>query len=92
MDDDKKQSIAAKAVGMGVALAAAWAVQKIIDSVWEKTRGHKPPAPDSTSEDIKFGEVAAAAAITGAAVALSRVAATRGAAKFAGRVSRNRLG
>ncbi|ADG73136.1 conserved hypothetical protein [Cellulomonas flavigena DSM 20109] len=84
--DAQKQSMAAKVVGAGVALAAAWVVQKLIDSAWEKTRGHKPPAADSTAEDIRFGEVAAAAAITGAAVALSRVLATRGAAKLAKRV------
>lgn len=86
--DEQKQSMAAKIVGAGVALAAAWAVQKIIDGAWQKTRGHKPPAADSTAEDIKFSEVAAAAAISGAAIALSRVIATRGAAKLAGRVSR----
>ncbi|GIG41449.1 DUF4235 domain-containing protein [Cellulomonas phragmiteti] len=87
-DDDQKQSMTAKLVGAGVALAAAWAVQKIIDTAWEKTKGHKPPAADSTADDIRFSEVAAAAAITGAAVALARVLATRGAARFAGRVSR----
>ncbi len=90
-DDEQKQSMLAKIVGAGVALAAAWAVQKIIDTAWQKTRGHKPPAADSTADDIKFSEVAAAAAITGAAVAVSRVLATRGTAKFAGRVNRNRL-
>lgn len=85
---DEKQSMTAKIVGAGVALAAAWLVQKLIDQAWQRTRGHKPPPADSTAEDIRFGEVAAAAAITGAAVALSRVLATRGAAKIAGRVAR----
>jgi len=91
MADDQKQSMVAKIVGAGVALAAAWAVQKAIELAWKKTKGHKPPPADSTADDIRFGEVAAAAAITGAAVALSRVLATRGTAKLAGRVNRNRL-
>lgn len=89
-DDEQKQSMVAKIVGAGVALGAAWVVQKVIDTAWEKSRGHKPPSADSTAEDIKFTEVALAAVITGAAVALSRVIATRGTAKFAGRVNRGR--
>ncbi|MDQ0425085.1 DUF4235 domain-containing protein [Cellulomonas iranensis] len=87
-DDEQKQSMVAKIVGAGVALGAAWLVQKIIDSAWQKAKGHKPPQADSTAEDVKFSEVALAAVITGAAVALSRVIATRGTAKFAGRISR----
>ena len=87
-DDEQKQSMIAKIVGAGVALAAAWVVQKVIDQAWEKAKGHKPPQADSTAEDVKFSEVALAAVITGAAVALSRVLATRGTAKFAGRISR----
>ncbi|MBO3089685.1 DUF4235 domain-containing protein [Cellulomonas dongxiuzhuiae] len=84
--DEKKQSMSAKIVGAVVALAATWVVHRVIDSVWEKTRGHKPPAADSSEDDINFGEVAAAAAVTGAAIGLSRVLATRGAAKIAARI------
>ena len=87
-DDGQKQSMTAKIVGAGVTLIAAWAVQKIIDAVWTKAKGHKPPSPDSTEPDIKFSEVATAAAISGAAISLSRVLATRGAAKLAGRAAR----
>jgi len=88
-DDEQKQSMVAKIVGAGVALVAVWAVHKIIDVAWEKTKGHKPPAADSTAEDVKFSEVAAAAVITGAAVSLSRVLATRATAKLAGRAARS---
>jgi len=87
-DDGQKQSMTAKIVGAGVTLIAAWAVQKIINAAWKKAKGHEPPAPDSTADDIKFSEVAAAAAISGAAISLSRVLATRGAAKLAGRAGR----
>lgn len=79
---DNDKSMVAKLVGMGVTLGAAWVAHKVVDAAWERTRGHKPPAPDSTDEDINFSEVAAAAVITGAVVALSRVLATRGAAKL----------
>lgn len=79
---DNDKSMVAKIVGMGVTLGAAWVAHKVVESAWEKTRGHKPPAPDSTDEDINFSEVALAAVITGAVVALSRVLATRGAAKL----------
>lgn len=82
---DKDQSMVAKMVGLGVTLAAAWVVQKAIDTAWEKSRGHKPPAADSMDDDIKFSEVAAAAVISGALVALSRVVATRGTARLVGR-------
>ena len=85
MEDKQKQSMTAKLVGAGATLLAAWLVQKIIDQAWERTRGHKPPSADSTQDDIKFSEVAAAAVISGAAVALSRVLATRGTARLVAR-------
>ena len=76
-----KQSMIAKLVGIGVALAAAWAAQQLIAGAWKMAVGHKPPKPEDEG-DARFGEIAAAAAITGAVVALSRVMATRGAAKL----------
>lgn len=82
---DNDKSMVAKLIGMGVTLGAAWVAHKVVDTAWEKARGHKPPAPDSTDEDVNFSEVAAAAVITGAIVALSRVLATRGAAKLIGK-------
>jgi H+/gluconate symporter-like permease len=78
---DTKQSLAAKVMGVVTALAAAWLAQRIIDLVWTRTLGHKPPKPEDET-DARLAEVAAAATITGAAVALSRVLATRGTAKF----------
>ena len=77
---DKKQSLAAKAVGLLATMAAAWLAQKLIEQVWTRTLGHKPPKPEDES-DARLAELAAAATITGAAIALSRVLATRGAAK-----------
>ncbi|MFC8190506.1 DUF4235 domain-containing protein [Cellulomonas sp. NPDC057328] len=82
---DNDKSMVAKLVGMGVTLGAAWVAHRVVELGWEKARGHKPPAPDSTDDDINFSEVAVAAVITGAVVALSRVLATRGAAKLIAR-------
>lgn len=81
MRQSEKESLLAKAVGLGVALAAAWVAQQVVGSVWKMALGHKPPKPENPG-DARFGEVAAAAAIMGAVVALSRVMATRGAARF----------
>lgn len=78
---DDKQSLVAKLVGLGVALVAAWAAQQLITGAWKVALGHKPPKPEDEG-DVRFGEIAVAAAITGAVVALSRVLATRGAAKL----------
>ena len=81
---DKKESLAAKAVGLLATMAAAWLAQRIIDQVWTRTLGHKPPKPEDES-DARFAELAAAAVVTGAAIALSRVMATRGAARVMAR-------
>ena len=78
---DQKQSLAAKLAGVVTALAAAWLAQRIIDLVWTRALGHKPPRPEDES-DARFAEIAAAAAVTGAGIALSRVLATRGTAKL----------
>lgn len=77
---DKKESMAAKVAGLLTALVAAWLAQKIIEAVWRRALGHNPPKPEDEG-DARLAEVAAAATITGAAVALSRVLATRGTAK-----------
>lgn len=78
---DKKESLAAKLMGVVAALAAAWLAQRLIDLVWTRVLGHKPPKPEDEA-DARFAEIAAAAAVTGAAISFSRVLATRGAAKL----------
>ncbi|GGC00428.1 DUF4235 domain-containing protein [Cellulomonas carbonis] len=78
---EQKQDMVAKALGLAVALGAAWVAQQLINQVWTRTFGHKPPKPEDEG-DSRFGEVAAAATVTGAVVALARVLATRGAARF----------
>jgi hypothetical protein len=81
VDDDSKQTMMARLAGLGFALVAGWAAQQLISSIWQRSVGHKPPKPEDPGE-ARMGEIALAAAITGALVALSRVIATRGAARY----------
>lgn len=90
MADDDTQSTLAKITGLAVAGAVAWLASKAVDRVWQTAVGHKPPKPEDDADDIRIGEVVAAAAITSAAVTLARVFATRGTKKFAQRVDKNR--
>ena len=78
---DDKESMVARGVGLAVALGAAWVAQQVVSAGWRAVLGHKPPKPEDEG-DTRFGEVAVAAAITGAVIGLARVLATRGAAKF----------
>lgn len=80
MDEDK-QSMAAKAVGLVATLGAAWIAGKLLDAAWTRTTGHKTPKPDDPG-DTRMGELLAAAAISGIVVTMSRVLATRGAARL----------
>lgn len=82
-DDDSQHPLIAKAAGLVIALVAGWVVQQLVSAVWQRSVGHKPPKPEDGG-DARVGEIALAAAITGAVVALSRVLATRGAAKYFG--------
>lgn len=88
MADEETQSALAKVTGLVVAGAVAWLAGKAVDAAWKAAVGHKPPKPED--DDIRIGEVVAAAAITAGAVTLARVFATRGTKKFAQRVDRNR--
>jgi len=90
VNDEQQNSMLAKVAGAAVALAAAWVAHKAIDAAWKAASGHKAPKPDDEG-DSGLGELVAAAALSGALVAASRVLATRGTKSFASRVSRNRL-
>jgi len=81
MSDKKQQTLVAKLVGTAAALAAAWVAQQVISQGWKAKTGHKPPKPDD-EDDHGLTELVLATAVTGAVVAVARVLATRGAAKF----------
>lgn len=69
-----------KIVGLAAAAAAALVAQKVVGLAWKASSGHKPPKPEDEG-DSALAEVLAAAAITGAVVAIARVLATRGASR-----------
>jgi hypothetical protein len=87
--DQQTSSIVAKIAGTVVAIAAAWAVQRAVNASWQAASGHKPPKAEDQG-DAGLVEVVAAAAITGALIALSRVLATRGTARFSARIDEGR--
>ncbi len=82
MAEEQTESRIAKIVGLVAAAGAAWLAGKLIDRLWSKAFGHTPPKPDDSSDDIRFSEVVAAAAISGAVVGVLRASATRGARKL----------
>lgn len=73
------QPTVSKLIGTAIALAAAMAAQKSVSSIWKAMSGHNPPNDDDA--DAGLVEVAAAAVITGAIVALVRVLVIRAAAR-----------
>ena len=73
------QPAVSKLIGTAIALAAAMAAQKSVSSIWKAMSGHNPPNDDDA--DAGLVEVAAAAVITGAIVALVRVLVIRAAAR-----------
>ncbi|MEZ0447662.1 DUF4235 domain-containing protein [Cellulomonas sp. ICMP 17802] len=84
-DHTQSTSIVAKLIGAGAALAAAFVVNQVLSQAWKAKTGHKPPKADDQG-DAGLAEVIAAAALTGALVAMARVLATRGTARFAAKV------
>jgi len=81
MSAKPQASVLAKIVGAAATMIAAWLVQQVIGRIWQRQTGHKPPKAEDQG-DAGLSEVMIAAAITGALVAMSRVLATRGAARI----------
>lgn len=80
MVDTSTQSTLSKLISTAIALAAALAAQKLVSGAWKALSGHQPPKADDTG-DAGLAEVAAAAVIIGAVVALVRVLAIRAAVR-----------
>ena len=89
MPNDSSPSTLAKIAGAMAALGAAWAAQRAVTVAWRLTTGHRPPSADDDL-DGQFVEIAAAAALTGAAVAVARLLAARQTTRLAARVNANR--
>jgi hypothetical protein len=77
MADDETRVM--KLAGTAAALAAAALTQRVIAAGWKAVKGHRPPAQEDHESGIGLGEVLAAAAVTGAVVAVVRILAARGA-------------
>ena len=79
--DEKSQPGLAKLAGALAAAVAGAAAQKVLVAGWKAARGHKPPTAEDPDAGIGLGEVLVAAALTGAAVAVVKVLATRSATR-----------
>jgi hypothetical protein len=80
-----------KLAGTLAAVAASAVAQKVISAGWRAARGHKPPVDEDADAGIGLGEVLAAAALTGAVVAVVRVLATRGGTKAARQIAARQI-
>jgi len=68
-----------KVVGVTSGLVAARTSKKLLDATWKKTRGGEPPR-NPAAPGTSWGEALSWAVATGAAVAVARLLAARGAA------------
>jgi hypothetical protein len=84
LDEQPTDTIVTRLIGTGVAIAAAFVVQKVIDKAWEARTGHKPPKVGARG-DAAVGEVVIAAVVSGALIALARALATIGTDKVTGK-------
>lgn len=68
-----------KVVGVTSGLVAARTSKKLLDATWTKTKGGEPPR-NPAAPGTSWGEALSWAVATGAAVAVARLLAARGAA------------
>ncbi len=72
-------ALGSKLVGIGTGIAVRKLSEKLLDTVWRKTRHTDPPA-DPSSPGTPWAEALSWAVASGIAVAVGRLLATRGAA------------
>ena len=84
LTEQPTDTIVTRLIGTGVALAAAFVVQRVIDTAWQKKTGHKPPKVGARG-DAGVAEVVTAAVVSGALIALARALATLGTDKVTGK-------
>lgn len=70
-----------KVVTAVATIAAGLVANKVLGVAWKGITGHEPPM-DEKDGDLPVAEVVIFAAVSGALVALARVYANRGAAKW----------
>lgn len=85
--DKPEDGMVWKIVTMAAAFLAAFVVQKLVGVVWKSAVGHDMPDSDDMESEAPIGEIAIAAAVTGAAAALARHYAVRGTKQMAVRAA-----
>ena len=68
-------------LGVGSAVLAGVAARKVLTTAWEKSTG-SPPYTNPESPDTSWQEAIAWAVVSGAAVGIARLMATRKAAEY----------
>jgi len=81
---DSSSTTVDKIVGLAAAGVAAIVAQKVVGLIWKASAGHQPPKPEDEGDNA-VAEIVAAAAITGAVMAIARVLAARGASRVSAR-------
>ena len=69
------------AFSLGAAVGAAALAKKVLDQSWRAATGKNPPA-NPADPDVEIWEAVAWAAVSGTAIALARMLATRKAASY----------
>ena len=89
MADDNDEGMVDKLILIGTSAAAAWAAQKVLSVIWKRATGHDAPK-DPVHNESTIPAIVGFAAIGGAAAALSRILANRGARKVSARIAAGR--
>lgn len=79
LEGGKPESVARKAYAGIAAVVAGVAARKVVKAVWSKAAG-KPPPEEPESPDVHWAEAIGWSALSGTAVAVARLLATRHAA------------
>jgi len=79
LEGGKPESVARKAYAAVAAVVAGVAARKVVKAVWSKAAG-KPPPDEPESPDVHWAEAIGWSALSGTAVAIARLVATRHAA------------
>jgi hypothetical protein len=74
-------SLVWKVLGSGAAVAAAALAEKGVTTAWRAATGEEPPV-NPENPDTRWGEAVAWALLSGAAIGLARLVATRRAAAY----------
>ncbi len=85
MADTSNETMAMKIALLITTAAGAWMARKLITKAWKTVSGNDAPQDPLNNESTLTG-IVAFGALAGAATALSRVLASKGAKKFSGRV------